>query len=916
MPDLKEDPLISLPNLIDHKPNHLITTKLNTPAVLAKTLIRPRLFDCLDLSQGRKLTLICAPAGFGKTTLIVDWLKTLSLPRSWWIIDKQDNQRNQFILYLIAALRNLNPDIGKSMDVDAIRNQDIFTIMTVLINDISCMDGQGLLVLENFHFITLPEIRQFINSFIDFLPPQIHLVILTRDDGALSLGRLRIQNQIAEIRADDLRFSLDEIEQLMGLNFQRNFSPSDLREIESKTSGWAAALRMVLIYLKNTMPDPFSLQGFTSQHWFVYDFLSQEVWDGLNTEMQMFLLACSVLDQLSPDLCQTVSGYQNSFQFLSELHRNDLFIHTLDLHRYWYRIQPLFLDFLKRKLDPCQEAEYHRRASDWFESNGFYTDALNHALHAGDFEQFMRLVNKYSISLLEFGRVSEQIEQFNVLTKHGISERPWLCITYAWVLILNGDVEKADELLAHAEKTLQISEVCQSNPDLYPQLLFLQAYRMCISGDYERSKELLLKAGEFLPSSSLSIKSLFARLGGLVYLKTGEFESAVKNLKEGFRHLSIMDDYPSMGVISYYLMLVKFQQGDFQNVERSLSRLIQYPQSSDIKKTNNVFLPGHAYTKLGFIHWELSQNESARRYIFQGLQHSEQNGNMYDRIMTLLDAIRIFDLLGEKIMVKSLLEKAFYLSQSFSPYLLYLTKLAQIAHLLSLGEVQTATLKWEKLANAKPKRVIKDYERIYEGIILAKIKIAQQMFAQADGLLGELLIICQTFGAKYDEFMVLLLLTQSAYLQQKRDSACQYLKRAVVVGFENGYTASYFSIAHIADLLEDVTCVVPDSMKNYLLKIRAVKQHIFPARMDPATVQVVTPEQRDSLSDRELEIFYLIHAGCSNQQISEELNITLGTTKWHIVNIFSKLGVHSRTQAVQKGYELGILAKTNEEKAV
>ncbi len=903
MPDLKVNPKFTTPNLSDLKPNQLLQTKLNMPAVLAKTLTRPRLLERLELTQERKITLICAPAGFGKTTLAVDWLKTLSLPCSWWILDQQDNDRNQFILYLLAALKKLNPEIGKSLEWNSIRNQDIFNIMTILLNDISGIADKSVLVLENFHFITLPEIQQFMNSFIDFLPPQFHLVILTRDDRTLSLGRLRIQNQVAEMRADDLRFTLDEIEQLMSMNFQKPFSALQLCEIESKTSGWAAALRMVMIYLKSQPLDSFTLQGFNSQCWYVGDFIEQEIWNELKVDFQQFLLACSVLDQLSPDLCRAVSGKADSLHYLSELHRNDLFIYSMDAHRYWYQIQPLFMDFLRRKLDPCQEAEYHQLASEWFEKNSYFTEALKHTMHAGDLEQTIKMVNKYSISLLEFGRVSEKMEHFNLLTKREISERPWLCITYAWVLLLNGFLDRADELLAYAAMIVQETDVCQTNPSLYPQLLFLQAYRNYISSDYRKSAQLLLDAEALLHSPSRSIKSLFARLSGLIDLRTGHFESASHKFKNGFHNVSILDDFAGMAVLSYYLLLVKFNQGDFSGVERSLRRLIHYPQPNDIKQTNHVFLPGHAYTKLGFIHWELDQSESARRFVFQGLQHSEQNGTKYDQIITLLDAIHVFGLLGENIMVNSLLEEAVHLSQDFSQHLLYLVHLAQVRHALSLGEIHKASKLINEAISLKLDCEQSSYERIFEGLIRAEVMIAQREYLLAEDLLEEIQIISREHGAKYEEFKILLLLTESAYLKGNKENAYQYLECAVMIGFENGYIKSYFLQSHIAELMSAIIDRVPESIKNYLLKVLAVVKK-------PSTEivgQTAGKKIQDALSDREQEIFEFIHAGWSNQEISEYLNITLGTTKWHIVNIFSKLGVHSRTQAVQKGYELGIL---------
>lgn len=889
----------------------LLTAKLNPPSLPAGTLLRPRLIEKLNNFTDKKLTLICAPAGFGKTVLISDWLKTTRTPHSWWLIDKHDNQREQFIFYLIAALQKFDTNIGSIFDEHSIKNTDIFSIMTTLINDISQMKSQCILILDNYHRIHLPEIHQFMDSFINFLPSQVHLVLLSRNDQHLSLGRLRIQDQIIEIRASELKFNLEEIKQFGTHVFSLDLSPTEQLELESLTNGWVAAIQMAVLFIKNQDSHNNRLSDFNGHHRFVYDFIYEEIWIDLKPDLQQFLAACSILEYLSPELCTAVTGMQDSASILNDLYRCSLFITPIHsgTHSQWYQIHHLFLGFLKQNLDPCQKLEYHWRAAEWYENNGYDAEALQHALAAGNIDHLIQLIDHHSIVLLEFGKVNSQIELFNTLPKNEIESQPWLCISYAWALILSGDLGKVDNLLSYAENIQRVTPHCVSGEEIQSQILFVRAFQAFFLGNYEKTMH-LCKQANLLPRST-AIKILIARLEGLVYLNTGNLKLAETSLKTGFQNASAINDFQNMGVFSLCLANVMFERGDFQQAEIVLNRLVQLPHAKETDPHNQFFLSGQAYTKLGLIYFEWNQTENIRRLVLQGLRFCEQNGNAYDRISTYLEAVILFDKLGDSALVENLLDKAGQLGKKISSHYLHLVNLAVIQHFLFIGDFPSALKKWEEITQMQSIFEPSQIDKIEDVFVFSKIQMAQGKFTEAEQQLLTILPICQQSNLKYRLYQTYLMLTELALLQREQHKATTYLKDTLTIAAQQGYIGSFLSNKSVMDELVRISNSLPASLKPHVQKIiKDEKNTGVPPNTIIKEFVEIKDELIEPLSDRELEVLCLIHNGHSNQEISEQLTITLGTTKWHTVNIFRKLKVHSRTQAIKRGIELNILDDT------
>ena len=443
----------------------ILATKLYIPPPRPKIVLRPRLIERLNegLSAGRKLTLISAPAGFGKTTLVSEWVAGCERPVAWLSLDEGDNDPTRFLTYLVAALQTIAANIGAGVlaALQSPQPPPTESILTTLLNEITTIPDNFILVLDDYHVIDSKPVDEALTFLLEHLPPQMHLVIATREDPHLPLARLRARGQLTELRAADLRFTPAEaaefLNQVMGLNL----SAEDIAALETRTEGWIAGLQLAALSMQGHQDTASFIQSFTGSHHFVLDYLVEEVLQQQSESVQTFLLRTSILDRLCGPLCDAVLGSPSASgqETLEYLERANLFIVPLDNERRWYRYHHLFGDLLRQRLGkPKEFAEFHLRASQWHEENGDLGAAFHHAIAAGDFVRAAGLAEAAWQGMNESFQSAAWLGWVKKLPDKLIRTRPVLCTQIGQAFTDAGELEASELRLQDAERCLDGSE--------------------------------------------------------------------------------------------------------------------------------------------------------------------------------------------------------------------------------------------------------------------------------------------------------------------------------------------------------------------------------------------------------------------------------------------------------------------------
>ncbi len=522
-------------------PSSLLLTKFYVPHLRAERLSRPRLTRRLDDALARKLTLVCAPAGYGKTTLVAEWVASrvavgapgdASSPRVAWLsLDAGDSDPARFLTYLVAALQRINPDIGR--DITSMLQQPPphahEALLTPLINDLVSVSSPLIVVLDDYHLVTALAVHLQIAFLLEHQPPQMHLVIATRDDPPLPLATWRAKGEVAEIRQGDLQFTAEEALEFLRRAAQTELPAAEMAAVLQRTEGWAAGLELLAHSLRGSDDVPGLLESFTGSNRHVLDYLMEEVFQRQPANIQDFLLNTSVLDRMSALLCDAVTGRVDSDALLLALEQRNLFVVPLDRSRQWYRYHHLFGDLLRHRLElqaPDRVVQLHDRACHWYAENESPADAVRHALAAHIWEEAAALIWRHSSDLLKRGEVSTVLAWYRALPDRLVRGRPQLCAGMSWPLLLSGQVDEADEYLALAEQGGEGDSVPAGS------IAAAQAYAARIRGDGRRAIALSEQALALLPADDWQSRSAIATNLGIAYWYAGNLNRSEQVLRE------------------------------------------------------------------------------------------------------------------------------------------------------------------------------------------------------------------------------------------------------------------------------------------------------------------------------------------------------------------------------------------------
>jgi LuxR family maltose regulon positive regulatory protein len=887
----------------------ILTTKLSVPPPRAEWVSRQRLIDRLDEGFERRLTFVSAPAGFGKTTLIASWLRGLGerlslAPRVAWLsLEDDDNAPIRFFSYLIAVLQTLDGGIGQTAKslLEAPQPPAVNHLMTLLINDLANLKEPSVLVLDDFHVISHPDVQTAIAFLLDHLAPSLHLIIATREETNLPLARLRVQSQVTEIRLQDLRFTRDEtvafLKQTMGLSV----SPEVVEALESRTEGWIAGLQMAALSLRGReqgtgleyqAPGPGDFGG---AHRHIIDYLGTEVLRQQPAEMRAFLRQTSILDRLSAPLCDAVTERQDSQRFLTHIEQANLFLIPLDEQRRWYRYHSLFADFLRTELPEREQSALHQRASEWYESHGFTPEAIKHALAAKDLAAAERLIRSSVEATFSGGGFNTLLAWLNALPDEVVRARSDLSTDKAWILYLRGDIAEAEEYAAAATKTLRPDDPAVQRG----MLLGFRAYLAINRGDPAQAVKLGQEALQLLGDTKSFFRTTALSHLGQAQRLTGDRQAAIQTLRQAVTVGQLFGHHLITLEALGYLTLLLYQQGQL----REAIRLCQQAagQYTD-ERGNPLPMAGLVLIPLGSLYFENNDLERAERHLKTGIALCEQMGTVY------------YTLLGQRTLAK--------LQHARGDFEAAWDTLAAAGQLAAQSESRrrmrmvnavTAELQLRQGRVAAAARAVADLPTSpqarseYENLTVARLLLAQGQAPAAQSLLRQIEQTAQQQGrlGTLVAIQVLQALTEKAL--HRHGPALERLEHALSLAAHSGYRRAFLDEgAPMAALLAERRNVAPDFVDALIAALP--KPAVVEAAPGVVTASAAANQALiEPLSETQLAILRLVAEGLSNQEIADKLGITVGTTKWHLNQIYGKLGVTSRTQAVAHGRKVSLL---------
>ncbi len=921
-------------------PDTLLRTKLFVPPLRLNLVSRSRLVERLNegLQFGHKLTLISAPAGFGKTTLVTEWLDYLcsdsvkegkvGLRISWLSLDEGDNDLSRFLAYLVAALNQIEgieTTIGKgALDLlQSPQSPPTEAVLTSLINDVTTIPENIILVLDDYHTIESSPVDETLTFFLEHLPPNMHLVIATRDDPQLPLARLRARGQLAELRAADLRFTTSEVTQFLNQVMSLELSAENIVALESRTEGWIAGLQLAAISMQGHQDASGFIESFTGSHHFVLDYLIEDVLSQQSVSVQTFLLQTSILRRMTGSLCNAVTGQENGRRILGRLEHANLFIVPLDDERRWYRYHHLFSDLLRQRLhqtQPDRVLTLHHRASKWYEQNGIVDEAIKHTLRAEDFERAASLIEVHFDAIFQRGEHSKLRCWLAALPVELVFSKPQISLLHAWSLFASGQLDAAERSLQAVEKMLEVEsdhavELSSMEGDHLSDTdrlelrgraaairAFLASYRGDVPGTIRYSRQAL----DYLPEKDLTWRSTAAIALGDAYDIKGEMAAAYQTRLDAMATGKAAGDIFLSMLANLKVAVTLRQQGRLQRV---IEICQQQQQLADERGVSQTVMAGWLLAIWGEVLAELNDLDGAVDKAMKGVELAERGKDVAMIGWSNLCLVRVLFSRGDLTGTAEIIQKMENLAQDqgIPPWVMNPMTAWQVRIWLAQDRLIAASQKMAERGidlNEDPK-----YLREMEYMVMARILIAQGRSDETTRLLKGLLEMAEA-GEHISRVVEILILQALAYQAEgETTQAMTRLERALAIAKPAGFVRTFVDEGPaMAQLL--YKAVARGMATNYTRRLLAA----FPITEPGPTVAPrstgLESELVEPLSERELEVLQLIAEGLTNREIASRLYLSLNTVKAHTRNIYGKLAVHNRRQAVDRARTLGILTIT------
>ncbi|RIK44282.1 MAG: hypothetical protein DCC55_02935 [Chloroflexi bacterium] len=898
-------------------PTPILTTKLYRPRARADLIARPQLLTKLAEAARRPLTLISAPAGFGKTTLLAAWLEQVAWRVAWFSLDEGDNDPIRFWTYCIAALQMVEPALGEDMRSALLAPQPppIEAILTPLLNDLAAESQPLTLVLDDYHVIAAPVIHEAITFLVGHLPPTTHLVIAGRTNPPLPLARLRARGQLAEIRAADLRFNQTEVAHFVQEVVGQPLSDADIAALEMRTEGWVAGLQLAALSLRARADVSSFIQAFTGSHAYIIDYLVEEVLQQLPDETQRFLVQTAILDRFCGALCEAVTGQPGAQRVLEQLERDNLFLIPLDTQRQWYRYHHLFADVLRHRLRQLQSAlvaDLHLRAAGWFAANGWLPEAIAHVFAAQAPEEAARLIECEAEAALKRGEYMTLQGWLGRLPEAVIRTHPRLALFWASTAVITHDLDAAQKWLALAEAAA-CDQSAPAGAELLAEVAAIRAGIALNRGDFSQTRALAEQALAALPESSLRLRGEVTLHLGLAQSWSLNPVAAVQAYAEAGRLALRAGDLHTALLAMFNQGSQHFMQGRLQQAATTYRNALQVAAEQGAAR---IPITSALHRGLAELHYEWNELERASTHLQEALERGERGG--LPRVMVLNDLAlaRLHFARGDAAAALATIEHALHLVEVHELPPRYASPPAAFQARLWLAlDNREAAFAWARDADLD---LMGELDYLYEAeyITLARVFIAQGRPGEAQALLARLRADAAAVERVNSIVEILAVEVVAWSAQGELRQARSVLERALNLGLPGGYIRIFVDEGEVMrQLLGGLrTQVAAPVLVNYIDRLDAA--------FGPTTTRMATPTTENApahpggasnelliepLTERELEVLRLIATGLSDRQAAETMIVAIGTVKRHLNNIYGKLGVHSRTQALARAREFGLL---------
>jgi len=902
----------------------ILATKLYIPPPRSKIVLRPRLIERLNegLSSGRKLTLISASAGFGKTTLVSEWVACCGRPVAWLSLDEGDNDPKGFLAYLVAALQTVAANIGAGVLAALQSSQPPYTasLLAALLNEITALPDNFILVLDDYHVIDSKPVDEALTFLLEHLPPRMHLVITTREDPHLPLARLRARDQLTELRAADLRFTPAEASEFLNQVMDLNLSAEDITALEARTEGWIAGLQLAALSMQGRQDAARFIKSFTGSHHFVLDYLVEEVLQRQPEHVRNFLLQTAILDRLSGPLCDAVTGWEDGRGMLETLERGNLFVVPLDDQRQWYRYHHLFAEVLQahlREAQPNQVPTLNQRASEWYEQNGLPSDAIRHVLAAEDFARAADLAElAWPASSGGSFQSIEWLGWVKALPEELVRARPVLCAAQAQAFLFAGKLEAAEARLMDAERWLEPTTNLIERSEtpstkmvvvdeeqfrsLPVSLASVRAYHAQAIGDVSGTMKYTRRVLDLLPEGDTKGRGAASSLLGLAQYASGELKAAYRTFSDG-----LAAGMNPLGVITGAFVLADMKM----TLGHLYEALSIYEHALQLANEHGEPMPletQDVYTGISKLHREQGDLEGAAQDLLISRNLGKQVELADWQYRWCIAQARLKESQGDLDGALDLLNKA---ERQFVR-----TPVPEVRPIAALktriwvkqGRISQA-LDWVRERGLSSDDEL-SFLREFEHITLARVLIAQHKcdlvngsIQEAIGLLERLLQAAEEGGRTGSVIEILVVQALAHQAQGNILLALAPLEHALTLAEPENYIRIFIDEGLPIENLLNIIKTENKKLNLYIQRLKAVFLGEKPQLSVTNQQSLIEP-----LSERELEVLRLLRSELSGPEISQHLIVSINTFRAHTKNIFNKLGVNDRRAAVRRAEELDL----------
>jgi LuxR family transcriptional regulator, maltose regulon positive regulatory protein len=900
----------------------LLSTKLTIPRIRPDRLARARLLEALSDAMTRELVLVCTPAGFGKTTLLADWSTEAKMPVAWLSLDPDDNDPARFWRYVVAALDRVCEGLGDQLWplLTGPGSTSSHGMVTALINQIEAQSSDLVLVLDDYHLIESPLIHDGLALLLTRISRRLHVALATRGDPPLPLSRLRARDQLAELRAADLRFTSAESALFLQQVWHLDISPEVIAALETRTEGWAVGLQLAALSLRDR-PDPDAfLNAFTGSHRYVLDYLTEEVLERQPDRIRDFLLHSSILERMTGPLCEVVTGDDDGQGMLEQLERANLFIVPLDEQRRWYRFHNLFAEALRvrlQRVDAGQVLDLHRRAADWCERHGLIDDAIRHASGARDPTRAAQLVEQHLNETLQRGETAILERWIALLPDDAVRTRPGLCLAQGMLEFHGGHLDAAEQRLEYADRAfehgpgmdLQLPTDGGMVSKIPAATALLRAELSGVRGDPERLASFARSALEHTADHEWGPRLWARTLLASADWISGRLADAEAAFAEILAEARVAPEAYPMLATCFPLGRVQHARGKLEAALRTYEDGLRFATGG--RTLPNLYLAAESHIGMAQVLYERDELDRALHHITAGIELGQQVVDLTTPLLGLVVLAWIRQSNGDRDGALTAMNEACELRSIPDVIAIWNPAPSELARLLLLhGRIEEAS-RWTVGRRQWPDGAV-CYSRERDYLLLARVLVTRGLPEQALDVLERLERMAQPQGNLHSLIQIRTVRALALQAAGDHPGALSVLAEALALARPEGFIRIFADEgAPMAALLRSLLSahsrarVGPKSarLRQQVNRILQAFGTAVPAAGHRRPVSGIA----EALTRREVEVLRLIADGRHNREIAQDLFVTIDTVKKHASNILSKLDATGRTHAVARARDLGVL---------